>query len=158
MRVAAARVAARAVPEGRRKGTCALWLKRNWVLGSLVGMAAASAALSVLLYLEPCGGDAVHHAQGRRDPQCHELREPHRFRERAAAAVAATGRRGRRRRWRWRRAPSQVTVFETVIELKNVTTTQNVSVLVNETVKYNAACLQRPFFASSENTVTWPVA
>ena len=42
------------LPEGRRKGTCALWLKRNWVLGSLVGMAAASAALSVLLYLEPC--------------------------------------------------------------------------------------------------------
>ena len=42
------------LPEGRRKGTCALWLKRNWVLMSLVGLAAASAALSVLLYLKPC--------------------------------------------------------------------------------------------------------
>ena len=39
------------------------------------------------------------------------------------------------RRWR---APAQVTVFETVIELENVTSTQNVSVLVNETVRYNA--------------------
>ena len=37
-----------------------------------------------------------------------------------------------------RRAPSQVTVFETVIELENVTSTQNVSVLINETVRYNA--------------------
>jgi hypothetical protein len=42
------------LPTGRRKGTCALWLKRNWVLLSLLGLAAASAALSVLLYLEPC--------------------------------------------------------------------------------------------------------
>ena len=42
------------LPTGRRKGTCALWLKRNWVLLSLVGLALASAALSVLLYLEPC--------------------------------------------------------------------------------------------------------
>ena len=42
------------LPTGRRKGTCALWLKRNWVLLSLVGLAAASAALSVLLYLKPC--------------------------------------------------------------------------------------------------------
>ena len=39
------------------------------------------------------------------------------------------------RRWR---APAQVTVFETVIELENVTSTQNVSVLINETVRYNA--------------------
>ena len=37
-----------------------------------------------------------------------------------------------------RRAPSQVTVFETVIELENITTTQNVSFLVNNTVRYNA--------------------
>ena len=37
-----------------------------------------------------------------------------------------------------RRAPSQVTVYETVIELENITTTQNVSVLVNETIRYNA--------------------
>ena len=42
------------LPTGRRKGTCALWLKRNWVLLSLVALALASAALSVLLYLEPC--------------------------------------------------------------------------------------------------------
>ena len=42
------------LPTGRRKGSCSLWLKRNWVLMSLVGLAAASAALSVLLYLEPC--------------------------------------------------------------------------------------------------------
>ena len=42
------------LPEGRRKGSCSLWLKRNWVLMSLVGLAAASAALSVLLYLKPC--------------------------------------------------------------------------------------------------------
>ena len=42
------------LPTGRRKGTCALWLKRNWVLLSLIGLALASAALSVLLYLEPC--------------------------------------------------------------------------------------------------------
>ena len=37
-----------------------------------------------------------------------------------------------------RRAPSQVTVYETVIELENITTTQNVSFLVNNTVRYNA--------------------
>ena len=67
------------LPDGRRKGTCSLWLKRsrpcgkktgprplastqstgrragNWVLLSLVGLALASAALSVLLYIEPCG-------------------------------------------------------------------------------------------------------
>ena len=42
------------LPTGRRKGTCALWIKRNWVLLSLVGLAMAAAALSVLLYLEPC--------------------------------------------------------------------------------------------------------
>ena len=33
---------------------------------------------------------------------------------------------------------TQVTVYETIIELENVTSTQNVSVLVNETVRYNA--------------------
>ena len=33
---------------------------------------------------------------------------------------------------------AQVTVYETIIELENVTSTQNVSVLVNETVRYNA--------------------
>ena len=65
------------LPDGRRKGTCSLWLKRsepcekktavrarspstgrragNWVLLSLIGLALASAALSVLLYIEPCG-------------------------------------------------------------------------------------------------------
>ena len=37
------------LPTGRRKGTCALWLKRNWVLLSLLGLALAAAALSVLL-------------------------------------------------------------------------------------------------------------
>jgi len=37
------------LPTGRRKGTCALWIKRNWVLLSLVGLAVAAAALSVLL-------------------------------------------------------------------------------------------------------------
>jgi hypothetical protein len=42
------------LPTGRRKGTCALWIKRNWVLLSLTAAALASAALSVLLYLEPC--------------------------------------------------------------------------------------------------------
>ena len=42
------------LPTGRRKGSCSLWLKRNWVLMSLVGLALAAAALSVLLYLEPC--------------------------------------------------------------------------------------------------------
>ena len=50
------------------------------------------------------------------------------------------------------RAPSQVTVYETVIELENVTTTQNVSVLVNETVKYNATYLPRPFFARAKHS------
>ena len=34
-------------PTGRRAG--------NWVLLSLIGLALASAALSVLLYIEPCG-------------------------------------------------------------------------------------------------------
>ena len=34
----------------RRKGTCSLWLKRNWVLLSLFFLALASAALSVLFY------------------------------------------------------------------------------------------------------------
>ena len=42
------------LPTGRRKGSYSLWLKRNWVLLSLLGLALASAALSVLLYLEPC--------------------------------------------------------------------------------------------------------
>ena len=37
------------LPTGRRKGTCALWIKRNWVLLSLIGLAVAAAALSVLL-------------------------------------------------------------------------------------------------------------
>ena len=37
-----------------------------------------------------------------------------------------------------RRAPSQVTVYETVIELENVTSRQNISVIVNETILYNA--------------------
>ena len=60
--------------------------------------------------------------------------------------------RGRRGDGVPRRAPSQVTVFETVIELENVTTTQNVSVLVNETVKYNATYLPRPFFARAKHS------
>ena len=42
------------LPEGRRKGTCALWLKRNWVLLSLFALALASAALSILLFIRPC--------------------------------------------------------------------------------------------------------
>ena len=39
------------------------------------------------------------------------------------------------RRWR---TPTQVTIYETVIELENVTSRQNVSVIVNETIRYNA--------------------
>ena len=38
------------LPTGRRKGTCSLWLKRNWVLLSLIALALAAAALSVLFY------------------------------------------------------------------------------------------------------------
>ncbi len=47
------------LPTGRRKGTCSLWLKRNWVLLSLLGLALASAALSVLFY-------PVHKSMSRR--------------------------------------------------------------------------------------------
>jgi len=38
----------------RRKGTYALWLKRNWLLGALFGLALASAVFSVGLFIEPC--------------------------------------------------------------------------------------------------------
>ena len=37
-----------------------------------------------------------------------------------------------------RRRRAQVTIYETIIELENITTTQNVSFLVNNTVRYNA--------------------
>ena len=42
------------LPEGRRKGTCALWLKRNWVLLALFALALASAGLSIRLFIVPC--------------------------------------------------------------------------------------------------------
>ena len=42
------------LPDGRRKGTCALWLKRNWLLLALFALALASAALSILLFIKPC--------------------------------------------------------------------------------------------------------
>ena len=38
----------------RRKGTCSLWLKRNWVLLALFALALASAGLSIRLYIVPC--------------------------------------------------------------------------------------------------------
>ena len=38
----------------RRKGTCSLWLKRNWVLLALFALALASAGMSVRLYIVPC--------------------------------------------------------------------------------------------------------
>ena len=38
----------------RRKGTCSLWLKRNWVLLALFALALASAGLSIALFIEPC--------------------------------------------------------------------------------------------------------
>ena len=47
------------LPTGRRKGTCSLWLKRNWVLLSLIALALAAAALSVLFY-------PVHKSMSRR--------------------------------------------------------------------------------------------
>ena len=37
-----------------RKGTCSLWLKRNWLLMIMVLMAIAGVVLSILLFLEPC--------------------------------------------------------------------------------------------------------
>ena len=84
--------------------------------------------------------DGVHHAQHDVRHQRDELRESHRFRERAAPARESQqyprGRRGDGGEPTC--APSQVTVFETIIELENITTTQNVSFLVNNTVRYNA--------------------
>ena len=38
----------------RRKGTCSLWLKRNWLLVALFALALASAGLSIALFIEPC--------------------------------------------------------------------------------------------------------
>ena len=38
----------------RRKGTCSLWLKRNWLLLALFALALASAGLSIALFIEPC--------------------------------------------------------------------------------------------------------
>ena len=50
---------ARAVYGGKRigssrKGTCSLWLKRNWLLIGLLMLALWGLVLSVLLFLEPC--------------------------------------------------------------------------------------------------------
>ena len=42
------------LPTGRRKGTCALWLKRNWLLVALFALALASAGLSIRLFIVPC--------------------------------------------------------------------------------------------------------
>ena len=38
----------------RRKGTCSLWLKRNWLLLALFALALASAGLSIRLFIVPC--------------------------------------------------------------------------------------------------------
>ena len=38
----------------RRKGTCSLWLKRNWVLVMLIFLALVGVFLSIALFLEPC--------------------------------------------------------------------------------------------------------
>ena len=75
--------------------------------------------------------DAVRHAKHYDGGECDVLREHHSHGERAAAAQKIYSTRGRRQR-------PQVTVYETVIELENVTSRQNVSVLVNETIFYNA--------------------
>ena len=39
---------------GRRQGSWGIWLKRNWVLLSFIGLAIAGVVLSVLLFFEPC--------------------------------------------------------------------------------------------------------
>ena len=124
------------LPTGRRKGSCSLWLKRNWVLMSLVGLALASAALSVLLYLEPCDKKTqydTHNTTTVVNVTSYENRtvlENVRLRRRNLNAA--------RRRRRAKQHPTQVTIRETIIELENVTTRENVSVVVNETVLYNA--------------------
>ena len=48
-----------------------------------------------------------------------------------------------RRRRRTKQHPTQVTIRETIIELENVTSRENVSVVVNETVLYNATYMRR---------------
>ena len=106
------------LPTGRRKGSCSLWLKRNWVLMSLVGLAAASAALSVLLYLEPCDKKTeytTHNTTSVINVTSYENRtvlENVRLRRgklnsiRAAAAAMAESRRAPRRRSQYTRLSS----------------------------------------------------
>ena len=43
----------------RRDGTCCTWLKRNWVLLGLTGLAAAGVVLAILLLFEPCERETV---------------------------------------------------------------------------------------------------
>ena len=129
------------LPIGRRKGSCSLWLKRNWVLMSLVGLALAAAALSVLLYLEPCDEKTqytTHNTSTIINVTSFENR---------SVLENARPRRGNlnaaRRRRRTKQHPTQVTIRETIIELDNVTTRENVSVVVNETVLYNATYMRQ---------------
>ena len=100
--------------------------------------AAASAALSVLLYLEPCDKETeytTHNTTSVVNVTSYENRS---FLENAPLRRRNLNSTRARtpRRCVPRRAPSQVTVFETVIELENVTSRQNVSIIVNETILY----------------------
>ena len=97
----------------RRKGTYALWLKRNWLLGALFGLALASAVFSVGLFIEPCDKRTSYETTN------------------TTSVVNVTS-------YENRTLLENVTVYETITELENVTTRENVSVAINETVAYNA--------------------
>ena len=183
------------LPDGRRKGTCSLWLKRSEPCKNQAPCAPARPNTVDRTPRRQLGPALPHRSRARlggaersvvhralrapasRDHQLSSRRSSRRTHagdkktqyethntttvvnitsyENVTVMENARARRGNlnaaRRRRRDistdgvpRRAPSQVTVYETVIELENVTTTQNVSVLVNETVKYNAMRLERP--------------
>ena len=101
------------LPEGRRKGTCALWLKRNWVLLALFALALASAGLSVALYIEPCD-------------------------KKTSYETTNTTRIINMTTFENRSFLENVTVTETVFQLENVTTRENVTYDISYNASYSA--------------------
>ena len=95
----------------RRKGTCSLWLKRNWVLLALFALALASAGLSIRLYIVPCDEKTSYETTN------------------TTTIVNVTS-------YFNETVLENVTVTETVLQLENVTTTENVTYDVNVSYTY----------------------
>ena len=116
----------------RRKGTCSLWLKRNWLLLALFALALASAGLSIRLYIVPCDKKTSYETTNTTtvvNLTSYEnvtVLENVRSRRGTPTRLATPSTRTTCR-VREHHTPTQVTVTETVLQLENVTKYENVT-------------------------------